>query len=113
MTQDLVKMYQQLRWLVNLEKSELEPKQVFDFVDYQMNLRSVWVQINYIELKAVFLAIKEIQDLCSDKIVLVGTDNTTVVSYINKEGGMRSGPYCAILWRILTWCSRKQVTLKA
>ena len=26
---------------------------------------------------------------------------------------MRSGPLCALLWRILTWCSRKQVTLKA
>ena len=26
---------------------------------------------------------------------------------------MKSGPLCALLWRILTWCSRKQVTLKA
>ena len=47
------------------------------------------------------------------KIVLVETDNTTVVSYINREGGMRSGPLCALLWRILTWCARNQVTLKA
>ena len=47
------------------------------------------------------------------KMVLVATDNTTVVAYINKEGGMRSGPLCALLWRILTWCSGKQVTLKA
>ena len=37
-------------------------------------------------------------------------DNTIVVSYINKEGGMRSGSLCALLWRILTWCTRKQVT---
>ena len=70
------------------------------------------LHINYLELKAVFLALKEFQDLCSNKIVLVATDNTTVVSYINKEGGMRSGPLCALLWRILTWCTRKQVTLK-
>ena len=43
-TQDLVKMCQQLDWLVNLEKSELEPKQVFDFEGYQFDLRSgrVW-----------------------------------------------------------------------
>ena len=33
-TQDLVKMCQQSGSLVNLEKSELEPKQVFDFVGY-------------------------------------------------------------------------------
>ena len=26
---------------------------------------------------------------------------------------MRSGPLCALLWKILTWCTGKQVTLKA
>ena len=71
------------------------------------------LHINYLELKAVFLALKEFQDLCTDNIVLIATDNTTVVAYINKEGGMRSGQLCALLWRILTWCSQRQVTLKA
>ena len=60
-----------------------------------------------------FLALKEFQDLFLDKIILVATNSTTVVSYINKEGNMRSGPLCALLWRILTWCTRNQVTLKA
>ena len=77
------------------------------------SLPEIKLHINYLELKAVFLALKEFQDLCTDKIVLVATDNTTVVSYINKEGGMRSGPLCALLWIILTWCTRHQVTLKA
>ena len=71
------------------------------------------LHINYLELKAVFLALKEFQSHCVDKIVLVATDDTTVVAYINQEGGMRSGPLCALLWRILTWCSQRQVTLKA
>ena len=39
-TQDLVKICQELGWLVNLEKSELEPKQIFDFVGYQFDLRA-------------------------------------------------------------------------
>ena len=39
-TQGLVQMCLELGWLVNLEKSELEPKQVFDFVGYQFNIRS-------------------------------------------------------------------------
>ena len=52
-------------------------------------------------------------DLCSNNIVLVATDNTIVVAYINKEGGMKSGSLCALLWRILSWCTKKQVTLKA
>ena len=71
------------------------------------------LHINHLELKVVFLALKEFQDLCSNNIVLVATDNTTVVAYINKEGGMKSGSLCALLCRILSWCIRKQVTLKA
>ena len=39
-TQTLVKMCRDLGWLVNVEKPELEPKQVFDFVGYQFDLRS-------------------------------------------------------------------------
>ena len=35
----------QLGWLVNLEKSELEPKQVFDFVGYWFDLRAGRVQL--------------------------------------------------------------------
>ena len=64
------------------------------------------LHINYLELKAVFLALKEFEDLCWNNIVLIATDNTTVD--INKEGGMKLGP----LW-ILTWCSGRQVALKA
>ena len=55
------------------------------------------LHINYLELKAVFLALREFQDLCLHKMVLVATDNTTVVSHINKEGGMKLGPLCALL----------------
>ena len=44
-TQELVKMCQQLGWLVNLEKSELEPKQKLDFVGYQFDLRSGRVRL--------------------------------------------------------------------
>ena len=50
------------------------------------------LHINHLELKAVFLALKEFQDLCSNNIVLVATDNTTVVAYINKEVGL---PVCS------------------
>ena len=60
------------------------------------------LHVNHLELRAVFLALKEFQDLCSNNIVLVARDNTTVVAYINKEGGMKSGSLCALLWRILS-----------
>ena len=51
--------------------------------------------INHLELKVIFLVLKQFQDLCSNNIVLVATDNTTVVAYINKEGGNEVGlPVC-------------------
>ena len=58
---------------------------------------SKFLHINHLELNAVFLAVKEFQDLCSNSIILLATDNTTVVAYINKEGGMKSGLLCALL----------------
>ena len=199
-TQTLVKMCQKLGWLVNAEKSELEPQQVFNFVGYQFDLRSGRVrptpdrwQSLQDKIKSLLLLptcpvrqfmsliglltatekqvhlgrlhmrpiqwhlknnwrvpeslekviplprslhphlqwwledenilrgqplhpIKHALQIFTDflnQIVLVATDNTTVVAYINKEGSMRSGPLCALLWRILTWCSQRQVTLKA
>ena len=69
--------------------------------------------INHLELKAVFLALKEFQTLCYNKTVLIATDNTIVLAYINKEAGMKSASLCVLLWRILSWCTRQQVTLRA
>ena len=71
------------------------------------------LHINHLELKVVFLALKEFRTLVCNKTVLIATDNTTVVAYINKEGGMKSGSLCALLWRILSWCTRQQVTFRA
>ena len=41
--------------------------------------------------KAVFLAPEEFRTLYCNKTVLIATDNTTVVTYINKEGGYEVG----------------------
>ena len=38
-TETLVALCRELGWLVNKEKSELKPKQVFNFVGYQFDLR--------------------------------------------------------------------------
>ena len=35
-----------------------------------------------------FSSLREFQHLCVGKMVLIATDNTTVVAYINKEGGV-------------------------
>ena len=62
-----------------------------------------------LELKAVLLALKEFEPLYRGWVVLVATDNTTMVAYINKEGGMRSGSLCALLSR----CNLLEVCLRA
>ena len=71
------------------------------------------LHIIFLELKVLFLALKKFQNLCQNQVVPIAADNTTGVAYVNKEGGMRSGPLCALLWRIMTWCTKNQVTLRA
>ena len=81
--------------------------------------RGVWsevesqLHINFLELKAVFLALRSFELLCQNQIVLVATDNTTVVAYINKQEGMKSGSLCALLWRLLSWCHPRGIVLRA
>ena len=77
------------------------------------SIRESLLHINFLELKAVLLAIRQFEHLCKHQIVLVATDNTTVVSYINKQGGMRSGSLCALLWRLLSWCHPRGIILRA
>ena len=69
------------------------------------------LHINHLELKTVFLALKEFQNLCCNKTVLQTTQQWLPIS--TKKGGMKSGSLCALLWRILSWCTRKQVTPRA
>ena len=64
-------------------------------------------------LKAVFLALQFFKTTCKNNRVLIASDNTSVVSYINKQDGTRSAELCALMWRILTWCNLNNVTLRA
>ena len=70
------------------------------------------LHINVLELKAVSLALRDFKDQCQNQTVLVATDNSTVVAYINKQGGTHSVEMCALL-KIMTWCHHYHITLKA
>ena len=61
----------------------------------------------------VSLALIRSKDQSQNQTVLVATDNSTVVAYINKEGGTHSVEMCALLWKIMTWCHHYQITLRA
>ena len=62
---------------------------------------------------AVSLALRCFQRQVSDKAVRIRCDNTTVVAYINRQGGTRSGQLCALTWDLLHWCIRYNITLSA
>ena len=59
----------------------------------QRSIKGLWsdqdkrLHINVLELKAVSLALRSFKDQCQNQTVLVATDNSTVVTYINKQGG--------------------------
>ena len=85
----------------------------------QSSTKGLWspqekgLHINVLELKAVSLALRHFKDQCQDQTVLVATDNSTVVAYINKQGGTHSAEMCALLWKLMTWCHHYHITLKA
>ena len=43
---------------------------------------------------------------------MISTDNTTVVSYINKQGGTHSPTLCIEVWEILHWCLEHNIILR-
>ena len=85
----------------------------------QSSIKGLWseqekrLHINVLELRAVSLALRQFKDQCQNQTVLVATDNSTVVAYINKQGGTHSAEMCALLWKIMTWCHHYHITLKA
>ena len=84
---------------------------MFDVANWEKQEKRL--HINVLELKAVSLALRQFKDQCQNQTVLVATDNSTVVAYINKQGGTHSAEMCALLWKIMTWCHHYHITLKA
>ena len=55
----------------------------------------------------------KLQGSVSEPNSVSSMDNSTVVAYINKQGGTHSAEMCALLWKIMTWCHHFHITLKA
>jgi ribonuclease HI len=69
--------------------------------------------INWKELKAVLLTLLELKDSVKNQKVLVATDNSTVVSYINKQGGMISSQLMTLTWELYSLTSELNCQLRA
>ena len=62
------------------------------------------LHINTLEMRAIQYALYNFKDRVRGQTVLAKSDNLTVVSYINKEGGTRSKNLCYLTLEILEWC---------
>lgn len=71
------------------------------------------LHINNLELEAVFLTVKKFQKFLKNKLVLIRSDNVTVVQYINKQGGTRSLQLCQRTWDLWMFALENKIYLKA
>ena len=83
------------------------------------NVSGVWsaqeklLHINLLEMKAMFLALQAFQEVVSGHHVTAMCDNSTVVAYVNKQGGTVSRPLCLLTSRLLRWAESFDVHLEA
>ena len=69
--------------------------------------------INVLEMLVVINALHHFQSLVTDRAVCIQCDNTTVVAYINHQGGTRSPQLCVLTWQLLHWCMDLGISLSA
>ena len=69
--------------------------------------------INFLELKAVLLGLISLRGAFSEKHVLVQSDNTTTVAYLNAMGGIKSTPCNEMATMIRDWCLKHNIWLSA
>ena len=83
------------------------------------NVSGVWsaqeklLHINLLEMKALFLALQAFQEDVAGHHVTSMCDNSTVVAYVNKQGGTVSRPLCLLTSRLLRWTESFDVHLEA
>ncbi len=66
-----------------------------------------------LEMEAVFLALKDFQPQLEQQHVLIRTDNTSVVSYRNHQGGIRSRALCNQATNLLLWADHHLLSIRA
>ena len=81
-------------------------------------VKNVWPQdrdahINALELRAVLLAVRHFTPLLRHRHVLVRSDSTTAVAYINRQGGTRSPACQAIAYDLWGWVQRNALSIRA
>ena len=71
------------------------------------------LHINCLELKAVFHALQHWAQMLQGHQVMIATDNLTVVSYINKQGGTHSPTFLRLTVELLLWLEAQNIIVRA
>jgi hypothetical protein len=71
------------------------------------------LHINWLELKAVYLTVNHFLSQIKNQAVLIRSDNTTVVQYINKQGGTKSPQLCYLTWDLWNLVIQNNIHLQA
>ena len=83
------------------------------------NVSGVWsdqeklLHLNLLEMKALFLGLQAFQEDVAGHHVTAMCDNSTVVAYVNKQGGTVSRSQCLLTSRLLRWRESFDVHLDA
>lgn len=70
------------------------------------------LHINNLEMYAVFLALQHFHIHLPNKCIMVASDNSSVVSYLKKQGGTHSPSLCSIVWNLLYWCKARNISIR-
>nr|XP_055040043.1 uncharacterized protein LOC129427314 [Misgurnus anguillicaudatus] len=69
--------------------------------------------INFLELLTVYLALKHFVRFLRNHHVLIRSDNTTAVAYINRQGGTRSAQLHYLAQKLIVWGTKHFRSLRA
>ena len=83
-----------------------------------LSLHGRWLEdqsqlhINILEIMAILFTMIRTLKYIHHSCVMFRTDNTTVVSYISKQGGTHSPNLCIEVWKILQWCLKHHMVVR-
>ena len=77
------------------------------------SLYESFLHINILELKAVFFLLKSFFRQTYNCSILIHTDNTTVIAYINNQGGSCSARLCHLALDIWNFCIQRNIMIQA
>ena len=104
---------------LNRKKSKLQPSQSTGAVHEGVGVGGRWhgpwltQHINLLELRAIYLALLGFRSVLRNRHVLVRTDSTVAVAYVNREGGLGSPHLCRLARTMWEWAHHQFKSLRA